>query len=109
MKMIEKLFLYFRRKKDNHLATFYHENFPGLDINDNVENLPPLLTSSDPDAFMKSKAIAETGELCSTPIPSSGVNFINILRTAFTHVDPELAKKESQFSIVILRFWALRA
>ncbi len=35
-----------------------------------------------------------------------GLNFINILRTAFTQVDPECAKKDSQASIVILRFWA---
>ncbi len=35
-----------------------------------------------------------------------GFNFINVLRTAFMHVDPECAKKDSQVSIVILRFWA---
>jgi len=37
---------------------------------------------------------------------SPGLNFINVLHTAFTHVDPECAKKDSQVSIVILRFWA---
>ncbi len=36
-----------------------------------------------------------------------GLNFINILRTTFTHVDPACAKKDSQVNIVILRFWAL--
>jgi len=38
-----------------------------------------------------------------------GLNFINVLCTAFAHVDPECAKKDSQVSIVILRFWALQA
>ena len=36
-----------------------------------------------------------------------GFNFINILRTAFTYVDPKCAKKDSQVNMVILRFWAL--
>jgi len=38
-----------------------------------------------------------------------GLNFINIPRTAFTHPDPKCAKKDSQVSIVILCFYALRA
>ncbi len=38
-----------------------------------------------------------------------GLNFINILCTAFTHIDPECAKKDSQVSSVIWRFWDLRA
>jgi len=37
------------------------------------------------------------------------VNFINILPTAFTHADPECAKKDSQVSSVSWRFWELRA
>jgi hypothetical protein len=36
-----------------------------------------------------------------------GLKVINVLHTAFTHVDPE--KKDSQVSIVIWRFWDLRA
>ncbi len=32
------------------------------------------------------------------------LNFINILCTAFMHVDPECAKKDSQVSSVIWRF-----
>jgi hypothetical protein len=39
----------------------------------------------------------------------TGVNFINVLRTAVTHVDPECAKKDSQVSSVIWHFWDLRA
>ncbi len=35
-----------------------------------------------------------------------GLNFINGLRADFALVDPECAKKDSQVSIVILRFWA---
>ncbi len=38
-----------------------------------------------------------------------GVNFNNVLHRAFTHVDPERAKKDSQVIIVILRFWAPQA
>jgi hypothetical protein len=45
----------------------------------------------------------------STSRLGSGVNFIYVLRAAFVPVDPECAKKDSQVSIVILRFWALRA
>jgi len=40
-------------------------------------------------------------------IKQSGLNFINVLRTAFTHVDPECAKKDSQVISVIWRFWDL--
>jgi len=42
-------------------------------------------------------------------IEKPAVNFINVLCTAFTLVDPERAKKDSQVSIVILGFWALPA
>jgi len=38
-----------------------------------------------------------------------GLNFINVLGTAFTHIDPECAKKDSQVSSVIWRFWDPRA
>jgi hypothetical protein len=38
-----------------------------------------------------------------------GLNFINVLRTAFTHIDPECAKKDSQVSGVIWCFWDLRS
>jgi len=38
---------------------------------------------------------------------TSGLNFINVLRTAFMHVDPESAKKDSQVSSVIWHFWDL--
>jgi len=34
-----------------------------------------------------------------------GLNFINVLSTAFTHVDPKCAKKDSQVSSVIWHFW----
>jgi len=37
----------------------------------------------------------------------SGVNFINILRAAFAHVDPKSVKRYWQFDF--LRFWELRA
>jgi hypothetical protein len=39
----------------------------------------------------------------------SGLNIINVLHTAFTNVDLKYAKKESQVSSVIWRFWDLRA
>ncbi len=38
-----------------------------------------------------------------------GLNFINVLCTAFTHVDPECTKKDSQVSSVNWRFWDLQA
>ncbi len=38
-----------------------------------------------------------------------GLNFINVLRTAFSHICPECAKKDSQVSSVIWHFWDLRA
>jgi len=37
-----------------------------------------------------------------------GLNFINILCTAFTHVEPKTVKKTVKLS-VFLRFWDLRA
>ncbi len=40
---------------------------------------------------------------------TSVVNFINVLRTAFAHVDPECAKKDSQVSSVVWCFWDLQA
>jgi len=39
----------------------------------------------------------------------TGLNFINVLHTAFMLVDPKCAKKDSQVSSVIWRFWDLRA
>jgi len=83
--MIKKLNLYFVLNGDNHLATFYQENFPGFEMTQEVADLSPLLTSSDPDAFMKSKAIVDTDKLCSAPIPSSGVYFINVLCMHFSY------------------------
>ncbi len=53
------------------------------------------------EKYLKSKLRTENEQM-STP----GFNFINVLHTAFTHVDPECAKKDSQVSIVIWRFWA---
>ncbi len=40
---------------------------------------------------------------------TSGVHFTNVLRAAFTHVDPECAKKDSQVRSVIWHFCSLRA
>ena len=39
----------------------------------------------------------------------SGLNFTNVLRAAFIRADPKCAKKDSQVSSVIWRFWDLRA
>jgi len=42
-------------------------------------------------------------------LPPTGVNFINIQRTALTCADTESAKKDSQVSSVVLRFQDLQA
>ncbi len=39
----------------------------------------------------------------------TSVNFINVLRVAFTHADPKIAKKDGQVISLFCAFWDLRA
>jgi hypothetical protein len=39
----------------------------------------------------------------------TGLNFINVLRAAFTLADPECTRKDSQVGSVVWRFWDLQA
>jgi hypothetical protein len=57
-------------------------------------------------AIGSNMSMVQVGQ-CAFP-HAPGVNFINILRTAYTCIDPECAKKYSQVSSVIWRFWDLQ-
>jgi hypothetical protein len=68
-----------KTKKDEHLVEVH-----GTLVCRDAENTPFINTDLNGSIILESLPIIFT-----TP----GLNFINILRTAFTHVDPEYAKK----------------